>query len=570
MHIRRVRIKNYRCFSEFVVPHLSKLTLIIGENESGKSSFFSALSLPMGGNDISLNQKRLKVSDIHTQSILSFYKGVIEKKQNDELIGLIPKVSIEIEIVDPKDEYEEALLHKWLTADASGKVYGIRYEFKPKNDQDLLAAVKELLKDTSNVDEARWFTFPVELFDYQIVSTNNEKQIGFNDLKRLSINNISAERDDFSESNTMKANSLLTRMLVNTLKTPEKAAINNAYTDFFKAIEDTETFKKIIKLDPEFKNFSSHIDDIECIPNLPNLKNILSNITLKTGEEFLYQRGLGERNLIYIILLFEFYKTDKAYFNLCCIEEPESHLGVNNLRLATDFIYKSTKSDNSLLQTFVSSHNPSVINKLNISNVVVFTGDKAISLESSPSELNDYLRKRPNFDILKLLFADKIILVEGTTEEMLINSFLIKQQDMLNTIEVISVGQKGFKTFLDIWLHVNIGNEKKKIGVIRDFDNQSNAKTEHDHYDTNNDNIYVRTTIKYTLENDLVDAENNRQSLAELYGLDSAATVDVVSQHMIDNKAEAMLQLCDAMLQKEKPIALALPKHIQEVIDLIK
>jgi hypothetical protein len=31
---------------------------------------------------------------------------------------------------------------------------------------------------------------------------------------------------------------------------------------------------------PEFKNFSSHIDDIECIPNLPNLKNILSNITL--------------------------------------------------------------------------------------------------------------------------------------------------------------------------------------------------------------------------------------------------------------------------------------------------
>ena len=102
MHIRKVVIKNYRCFSEFVVSHLSKLTLIIGENESGKSSFFSALSLPLGGNDISSNQKRLKVSDIHTQSILSFYKAVIEKKPDIELIGKIPKVSIEIEIVDPK------------------------------------------------------------------------------------------------------------------------------------------------------------------------------------------------------------------------------------------------------------------------------------------------------------------------------------------------------------------------------------------------------------------------------------------------------------------------------------
>lgn len=63
MHIRKVEIKNYRCFSEFVVTHLSQLTLIVGENESGKSSFFSALSLPLGGNDISSNQKRLKVSD---------------------------------------------------------------------------------------------------------------------------------------------------------------------------------------------------------------------------------------------------------------------------------------------------------------------------------------------------------------------------------------------------------------------------------------------------------------------------------------------------------------------------
>lgn len=256
MYIKKVEIKNYRCFSEFVVSNLSQLTLIIGENESGKSSFFSALSLPLSGNDISFNQKRLKVSDINTQSILAFYKAVIEKRPDAELISLIPKVFVKVEIVDPKEEYEEALLQKWLTVDPSGKVYGIRYDFKPKNDEDLLVAVKELLKGVSSVDEARWFTFPVELFDYQIVSTNNEKQIGFNDLKRLSINNISAERDDFSESNTMKANSLLTRMLINTLKTPEKAAINNAYTNFFKAIEDTETFKKIINLDPEFKNFS--------------------------------------------------------------------------------------------------------------------------------------------------------------------------------------------------------------------------------------------------------------------------------------------------------------------------
>ncbi|MES9927676.1 MAG: AAA family ATPase [Candidatus Thiodiazotropha sp. 6PDIVS] len=570
MYIRKVEIQNYRCFSTFTVTNLSQITVIIGENESGKSSFFSALSLPLSGSDISFNQKRLKVSDINSQSILAFYKAVIEKKPNSELVELIPKVFVKVEIVDPKNQYEEALLRKWLTIDPSGMVYEIRYDFKPKSDEDLIAAVKELLKDTTSVDEARWFTLPVELFEYGIVSTNNNKQIGFNELKRLSINNISAERDDFSEGNTMKANSLLTRMLVTTLKEPEKAVINNAYTDFFKAIEHTETFKKIIKLDPEFKNFRSHVEDIECIPNIPNLKNILSNITLKTGEEFLYQRGLGERNLIYIIMLFEFYKTDKGYFNLCCIEEPESHLGVNNLRLVTDFIYKSTKTENSLLQTFVSSHNPSVINKLNISNVIVFSGEKAVNLQNSPNDLVDYLRKRPNFDILKLLFADKIILVEGPTEEMLINSFLFKESDALNVIEVISVGQKGFKTFLDIWLRVNKGNISKKIGIIRDFDNQPNAKSEHDKYDAENENICVRTTVKYTLENDLVDAGENLKILAKTFDLGSGATADDVCNHMIDAKTNSMLNLCDALVDEGNPIELELPKHIKEVVEFLK
>ena len=39
----------------------------------------------------------------------------------------------------------------------------------------------------------------------------------------------------------------------------------------------------------------------------------------------------------------------------------------------------------------------------------------------------NYLAKRPNFDILKILFAKRLILVEGPTEEMFINTFLDKE-----------------------------------------------------------------------------------------------------------------------------------------------
>lgn len=102
------------------------------------------------------------------------------------------------------------------------------------------------------------------------------------------------------------------------------------------------------------------------------MKNILSNITLRYGNEFLYQKGLGQRNLIYILILFAYYKSCGDTFNLCCIEEPEAHLSVNNLRLVRDFIEKSSSNSSTLVQTIISTHNPSIINKLQISNVLAF------------------------------------------------------------------------------------------------------------------------------------------------------------------------------------------------------
>ena len=117
-------------------------------------------------------------------------------------------------------------------------------------------------------------------------------------------------------------------------------------------------------------------------------------------------------------------------------------------------------------QTLVSSHNPQVINKLQLSNVIVLSGDKAIHLNDTESKLTNYLRKRPNFDVLKLLFSGRTILVEGTTEEMLINSILNNDDEKIHRVEVISIGQKGFKTFMDIWLQINEGNKDKKVTTI--------------------------------------------------------------------------------------------------------
>ncbi len=503
MYIKKVVIKNYRSFRSFEAT-LQKLTVVIGENDTGKTNFFTALSLPLSGNQIDFNQKRLGISDINKDAVIDFLTSVINNDAN--LLQKIPKVSVIVDFAEPKDSYETALLAKWLVSEGDKDTYKIRYDFKPKDDNDFLEVVKKIL-DGKTIDDINWFTLPIELYDYQIVSVNNEKPIAYSDLRHVSIHSINAERDDFSESSSMKSNSIFTKLLMNTLDDEGKRQINTAYSEFFSAIEDTETFEKIIGPNTDFENYDSIIKQLECTPNLPNLKNILSNITLKYGDEFLYQKGLGQRNLIYILILFAYYKSCGDTFNLCCIEEPEAHLSVNNLRLVRDFIEKSSSKSSSLVQTIISTHNPSIINKLKISNVLAFTREKAVSLSDTPAKLVDYLRKRPNFDILKLLFADKVLLVEGPTEEMLINAYLSKQA-VLNDIDVIAIGQRGYTAFLDLWLALNKDNQNKKIGVVRDFDNLAEARARHDAYDTANENVTVRTTENYTLEIDLVVVVN--------------------------------------------------------------
>lgn len=560
MYIKKVTINNYRNFRSFVAQ-LQQLTVVIGENDTGKTNFFTALSLPLSGNQIDFNHKRLSVSDINKDAVIDFLTSVVNEEAEENQLQKIPKVSVTVEFADPKDAYETALLAKWIVA-GDEETYKIRYDFKPKSDKDLLDLVKKSLAGKT-LDDINWFTLPVEIYDYQIVSVNNEKPIAYSDLKHVSVHSINAERDDFSESSSMKSNSIFTKLLMNTLDDDDKGQINTAYSEFFSAIEKTETFDKVIGTNEDFENYDSIIKQLECTPNLPNLKNILSNITLRYGNEFLYQKGLGQRNLIYILILFAYYKSCGDTFNLCCIEEPEAHLSVNNLRLVRDFIEKSSSKSGSLVQTIISSHNPSIINKLKISNVLAFTGEKAISLSDTPTKLVNYLRKRPNFDILKLLFANKVILVEGPTEEMLISTYLSKQP-ALSDIDIIPIGQRGYATFLDIWLALNKDNQNKKIGIIRDYDNSDAAKARHDAYDTAHANVTVRTTTNYTLEIDLVEAEDNLALLNGLFKMDG--DLDEVSGHMIDGKTARMLDVCDAMVDEEKPLDIKLPAHIAEVI----
>ena len=424
----------------------------------------------------------------------------------------------------------------------------------------------KFLKEVLEISKlGKEYMIPLDMYEYKIISTNNGKGVRFDKFQNFNISYIGAERDNFSENDKQNSYKLISSLLEKNLEIKDRYQANKAYDEFFDKLKELKSFKKVFEKfeNSDFDNWRDIVDDLELGPNSPNLKSIFSNINMVYGNEFLYQKGLGKRNLLLTILLFTNYINDDRRFNFIAIEEPEAHMCVNNLNIAIDFISKSVEklSNNSFNQILITTHNYGIINKLKFENVVLLKETKAINF-SKHEKASKYLAKRPNFDILKILLAKRVILVEGPTEEMLINTYLQKNKDNLNMAEVI-VTSKGYKTFLDIWKLINKDTDKK-IGIVRDYDNQPKAKREHHEYDDNT-NIFVRTTEGYTLEDDLVQQGKNKSELEKIFK--EEINDDEITHYLKTNKTEAMYKICDKILDGSTNIEL--PKHIKEIIDKV-
>lgn len=568
MYIKEVKIENFRNFKSITIP-LNKFTILIGENDVGKSNLIKAIRLVLNNNTFEYSSKTLGITDFNKEAIQEF-KTIIRDKnkevekaiQNQDIEyvdRIVPTIKIEINFAEAKDDYQKALLSDWLNEEPEGECYKVEYVFQPK---DKIKFLNEVLT-TANLGDS--YILPLDMYEYKIISSNNGKGVRFDKFQNFNMSYIGAERDEFSENDKQNSYKLISSLLEKNLSTEDRYHANHAYDEFFNELKELKSFQKVFEKfeTSEFDNWRDIVKELKLGPNTPNLKSIFSNINMTYGNEFLYQKGLGTRNLLLIILLFTNYLNTERKFNFIAIEEPESHMCINNLNVAIDFISKSIEkmNENTFNQILITTHNYNMINKLQFKNVVLLKDSKAISFYEYP-DMSKYLAKRPNFDILKILFSKRVILVEGPTEEMLINTYLQMNDEKINMAEVIVTG-KGYKKFLDIWKKIN-NDTDKKIGVVRDYDNQPKAKEEHDKYDNDN-TIFVRTTDGYTFEDDLIKQEGNKEKLENIF--ESEIGEKDIADYLKENKTESMYRICEEML--ENKIEIKLPTHLKEIIEKV-
>lgn len=572
MRISHVKISNYRNLKDIDVE-LGNLVTLIGENNSGKSNFLRAISIPITSNDTGIS-KRLSWHDINKDAKKQYYDFL---KQNYSLIidgqlsleqfeSVIPFVRIQLTFKPEANEHYDINDILLNNGDWCG---GIEYKFYIKKTGDLLARVREILKDEDDFKDIQLSLLPVELYEYSITVPEKDNKIAYDTLSRFQCVNLPAERDSFSNNADRLGNKALSSLLYKGINPDSQVKIEKSYNAFFDTIKTEGNLDQILNWQQysDIDNAQEFFSQISVLPNMPPINSIIGSIKLGYEEENMNLQGLGQRNLILLSVLINSYinKEHDISYRLLTVEEPEAHLCISNVLLMISLI-KVFSQSNPYTQIVYSTHNVEFVNKLGLDNVIILHHGMAFPLKTEVSENErKYLAANPNTDIFKFLYSKRTIVVEGITEELLIKAYLHNRKD-LNDVKVFSF-HKGFTKIIGIWnkLNRNTGN---KLGVVRDFDNEPNAKRKHDQLESSS--IMIRTTEGYTLENDIVKL--NYELLKTRYGEEygwSEMSEDRIQTDWRNKKTDVMFRICEDLISGEIE-DFKLPRHIQDIVDFMQ
>tara|TARA_R110001583_G_scaffold195464_2_gene373963 strand:+ start:11534 stop:13102 length:1569 start_codon:yes stop_codon:yes gene_type:complete len=261
--------------------------------------------------------------------------------------------------------------------------------------------------------------------------------------------------------------------------------------------------------------------------------------------------GKGEQSKLKIRLAIQAAESSP----IILIEEPENHLSHTNLNKLIHQIQRSIGSK----QLIATTHSSYVLNSLGLIKTIMFDGKKGISLTALPPDTERYFKKLPGFETLRMLLADKTILVEGPSDELIVEAAYIKLNGCLpieDGVEVISVNSLAFKRFLDIAKVLNI-----RVRFMTD--NDGKAQTKRQNYKSYTDRPNVELCMSdnddlKTLEPQIADV-NETKTLNKIFGKSFTSQTELLN-YMNENKADCALKLA------ETSVEFNFPEYVQDAI----
>jgi len=525
MQIKKAEVENFRKLKNVTIDLDDSVTLIVGRNNSGKTSLSEVFNKFLGPNNPGFTFDDFSFSVLSDYSdALNLYEEYLElhalgeEKEDESKIKLqeaktkIPSIilNIYIEYGEQDDDSLGGFSELNLNLDDSRRDISVSCRYCIIEGEKFLSTLHDQhiqnkdLQITHIVENIysdfyakAYFAFDKENQDI-IPRSINPRQIENAFILSL----ICAQRDLDDQSYDKKgriAKCMSSFLDISKVNEENIKNLEERLSDLAKKMEQDDhplIYGPIIE---DLKKFGIKEKDSKIITKaLFDAKTILKN-----SSRFLYDmagrnvpesyNGLGYSNLIYITLQISIFcqlfeeRTPRSLSHILFIEEPEAHLHPQMQMVFIRKIKEFIRQKEWNVQVVITTHSSQILSDcefkciryfeikenycVDVKNIEVFIANQNAQADENAKKLPciRFLEKYMNLGTCNLFFADKIIMVEGITEKIILPQ-LIKKDPILSSeyISLLEVGGACAHLFKELISFINV-----KTLIITDIDSCS-------------------------------------------------------------------------------------------------
>ncbi|MCM1009058.1 MAG: AAA family ATPase [Ruminococcus flavefaciens] len=482
MFLRSIHIWNYRLLLDTNIQLDDNLTLIVGKNNTGKTSFTTIMQRILSG------KKELDFADYPIACRKILYETIWEIVKGKINIGdarvKIPKTKIQFDIDysnESEDEYLGSLSPFIIDLDLNNNIARIQVEYQSLISEPILSEISlkmEQLKTTNATPDlvkhnelliiSKYLSANFNrLFEISVKAINpsNPAVYQMREVSQLRdvfvFKKISAERglDELESHDKKPIGQVMERIFQSNILQYEDN-INDKINKLKEYVEEesikaqdaiNSLLEEIISKMIRFGYPTAEDLQLKATTQIMLKDNIINDTdlaySLRGNDETLpsTHNGLGYKNLIKIVFLLqefaqEIKKNSLSAIPLLFLEEPEAHMHPQLQTVFVKYIGEVLEGfSGNKIQTLISTHSSYIANTVPFKQVRYLKRLKDRVIFKNLSDFYEYCQtnedQRNNLQFLHkymtisrcdLYFCDKAILVEGAAERLLIPDMISK------------------------------------------------------------------------------------------------------------------------------------------------
>jgi len=530
--LTKIHIKNYRTFEDFSLEFEAGVNILVGDNDCGKTTLLEAVRLALTGR---LGDKWLGYvlsPHLFNQTASTCYVDAIQAGEHPALPELIVDLYLQAsdETADLKGTNNTTL------EDAPG--LRVRASFNKSYASEYEAFIEDVDAVT---------LIPTEYYQVEWLSFAGNPVTGRS--VPASVSRIDASAIKLHSG----ADYYLQQIIHGHLDLTERVELSRAYRTL------RETFAAnpaITTINETLAETQSEITD----RNLSLSIDISQQTAWETSliphlDELPFQYiGNGSQNILKILLALNRSVSDA---HVVLVEEPENHLSPASLNALVGKIAERC-ADKLVL---VTTHSSYVLNKLGLDRLVLVHDQSSTRLSDLPPATLAYFKKLSGYDTLRVVLSSHVVLVEGPSDELLVQRAFLDKNGKLPIeagIDVLNVRGLSAQRFLDIAKPLG-----KRVSVVADNDGktQEEVAARFAEYPEGT-KITVQTGASdggNTLEPQVISA-NSLDLLNSILGK-TYKVEEELENYMINNKTEWAL----AVFESQQ--AITMPPYIYDALE---